>query len=69
LMQGFAGKPVSLFVAYEHFENRVDGLGQVWNENLVKGGVKIILPGSTTGLQPNEPTEPLPFLLRTVTNF
>jgi hypothetical protein len=69
LMQGFAGTPVSAFVAYEHFENRVDGLGLVWNENMFKGGIKAVLPGSTIGLQPKEPTEPLPFLLRAVTNF
>jgi hypothetical protein len=69
LMQGFAGTPISVFAAYEHFENRVDGLGQVWKEDLVKGGIKMVLPGSIIGLQPKEPTEPLPFLLRTVTNF
>ena len=69
LMQAFADKPVSVFVAYEHFENRVDGLGLVWNEDMVKGGIKVVFSGSTIGLQPKEPTQPLPFLLRTVTNF
>ena len=67
--QGFADWPVSVFLSYQHFENRVTGLGTVWKEDMIVGGIKVLLPSTQTERLWLEPTRPSPYLLRTVTNF
>ncbi len=59
--------PLQGFLRYAGHINRVDGLGTVWTEHAVVGGVQINLGCQC---QKNlEPMMPLPFLLRTVTTF
>jgi hypothetical protein len=48
LSHGIANTPFSVFVEYQHFENRVDGLGKVWNENMLFGGLKVLFPDTQT---------------------
>ncbi|HMK70195.1 MAG TPA: hypothetical protein VK442_04410 [Xanthobacteraceae bacterium] len=67
--QAFAGTPFSLTLEFQHFDNNVSGLGTVWSENLFMGGVKFAVPSSDTVQRWKEPTVPLPYILRTVTNF
>lgn len=69
LTQGFANTPVRLSLKYDHFENRVDGLGLVWNENKLMGGSKFLFPGTDVSRGRIEPTVPLPSILRTVMTF
>ncbi len=69
LTQGIPNTPVSFFVNFDHFENRVSGLGTVWNESMITGGIKIMFPSTDLVRGWIEPTEPLPIILRTVTNF
>jgi hypothetical protein len=59
--------PVQGFLRYLGHTNHVDGLGTVWTEHAVVGGLQINL-----GCQCQkslEPMMPLPFVLRTVTTF
>jgi hypothetical protein len=69
LTQGFANTPVRLSLKYDHFENRVDGLGLVWKENKFMGGLKFLLPNTDVSRGRIEPTVPLPTILRTVMTF
>ncbi|HWX04282.1 MAG TPA: hypothetical protein VN065_00560 [Bradyrhizobium sp.] len=69
LTQGFANTPVRLSLKYDHFENRVDGLGLVWKENKFMGGLKFLLPNTDVSRGRIEPTVPLPYILRTVMTF
>ena len=46
MTQGIANTPVSLSLTYDQFENRVGGLGLVWKENKLMGGVKVLFPGT-----------------------
>jgi hypothetical protein len=69
LTQGIANTPVRLSLTYDHFENRVDGLGQVWKENKVMGSVTILFPNTDVARGRIEPTVPLPHILSTVMTF
>jgi hypothetical protein len=50
--------PLTLFVSYDGFQNRTATAGTVWNENMLKGGVKIDFGGPP--IRALEPTSPLP---------
>lgn len=60
--------PLTVFIGYHGYENRVGTLGPVWNEHIFKGGLKVdfATPGSTV---PIEPMVPLPTVLRTMMTF
>jgi hypothetical protein len=65
LSQGIKDTPFSLTFDYQHFENRVSGLGRVWQEDLFLGGFKVVLPSTPDVRGWKEPIEPLPIgLLR-----
>ncbi len=59
---------VSTFVGYHVTENRIQGSGTVWDERLVKGGVKINW-GSPGAAVPIEPNVPFPSVLGVLTRF
>jgi hypothetical protein len=69
LKQGIANTPVSLSLNYDHFENRVDGLGPVWKESKFMAGAKFLFPSTDVARRWVEPTVPLPVILRTVMTF
>jgi hypothetical protein len=69
LTQGIANTSFSLTLTYDHFENRVGGLGLVWNENKFMGGAKWLFPSTDEVRGWKEPTVPLPAILRTVMTF
>jgi hypothetical protein len=69
LTQGIANTPVRLSLTYDHFENHVDGLGLVWKENKLMGGVKVLFPSTDVTRGRIEPTVPLPYILGTVMTF
>jgi porin-like protein len=59
---------VSTFVGYHAMENKIQGSGTVWDERLVKAGVKINW-GSPGAAVPIEPNLPLPSVLGVLTRF
>lgn len=69
LSQGIANTPFSVFFDYRHFNNHVDGVGTVWNENTFTVGVKLLWPSTDRTQAWTEPTRPLPVFLSAVTNF
>ena len=69
LSQRLNGTPVTGFVGFHHFTNRVDGLGTVWDENIFKGGVKIEFSSDRAGPQKIETSQPFPLVYRLITNF
>lgn len=69
LTQGIANTPVRLSLTYDHFENHVDGLGLIWKENKLMGGVKVLFPSTDVTRGRIEPTVPLPYILGTVMTF
>jgi hypothetical protein len=69
LTQGIVNTPIRLSLTYDHFENRVDGLGLVWKENKLMGGVKLLFPSTDVARGRIEPTVPLPYILGTVMTF
>jgi hypothetical protein len=62
------GTPVTSFVGYFGFSNWVQGRGTVWDEHIVKGGVKIDL-GAPAVNGDAEPMWPLPMVTRTIPTF
>ncbi len=64
----FRDTPLTGFVGYHGYTNSIGPLGTVWNEHIVKAGVKVDFgtPGSTV---PIEPMAPLPTVLRTMMTF
>lgn len=69
LTQGIVNTPISLSLTYDHFENHVDGLGLVWKENKLMGGVKVLFPSTDVTRGRIEPTVPLPYILGTIMTF
>jgi hypothetical protein len=60
LSQRIKETPFSVTFDYQHFENRVSGLGRVWQEDLFLGGFKVTLPNTPDVRGWKEPIEPLP---------
>jgi hypothetical protein len=69
LSQRLNGTPITGFVGYHDYTNRVDGLGTVWNERILKGGIKIDFSSGEPELPKLETSEPFPQVLRLITNF
>ena len=59
LSQRIIGTPVTGFVGFHHYTNRVEGLGAVWDESLFKGGFKVNFWGGSV-LPTVEESWPIP---------
>jgi hypothetical protein len=70
LSQRITGTPITGFVGFHQFSNRVDLRGTVWDEKILKGGLKVdFQDGVAAPPITVETSQPLPFLMRTVANF
>ena len=61
--------PLTAYVSYFGYRNNVQGLGIVWDERIVKGGIQLNLGRPDSPAKAIEPNQPLPMVLRTVTTF
>jgi hypothetical protein len=69
LSQRISGTPVTGFVGFHKYTNRVEVRGAVWDENIFKGGIKVDFSNGVAAPPSVETSQPLPFLLRTVATF
>jgi hypothetical protein len=69
LSQRIGGTPVTGFVGFHKYTNRVEVRGTVWDENVIKGGIKVDFSNGTAAPPAVETSQPFPFLLRTVATF
>jgi hypothetical protein len=69
LSQRFSGTPITGFVGFHKYINRTELRGTVWDENIIKGGIKVDFSNGVATPPAVETSQPLPFLLRTVATF
>jgi hypothetical protein len=61
--------PITGFVGFHQYTNKVETTGTVWDERIVKAGVKLNFWGNYVPAPSVEEAEPFPSLLRTVLTF
>jgi hypothetical protein len=70
LAQHLNGTAATVFVGFHHYTNRVETLGTVWDESVLKTGIKFDLSGTPQPAATLEPSQPLPFIaIRTGQTF
>jgi hypothetical protein len=57
--------PMTAYVGYDHYENRIESIGKVWDENIVKVGFKLDFSNDPLARFNLEKNNPLPFIVRT----
>ena len=61
--------PVTGFVGFQQYTNRVEGRGAVWNENILKAGFKVDLWNGVAAPPTVETTQPFPLAIRMNATF